>query len=121
VKGLPQAIKAIGQCVVHIFQPCHILVRHAVHPKVCSVILHGIILLHMLLYNMEGSIELLCIWIVVICCYLYEAEVFQSLVIMIHSIICFIHIYSWDEHDYNICLSLVSYCLISNYIISVAE
>jgi hypothetical protein len=54
VKGLPQAIKAIGLCIVHIFQPCHISVRRAVHPKVCLVILHDIILLHIRLYIMEG-------------------------------------------------------------------
>jgi hypothetical protein len=31
------------------------------------------------------------------------------------------HVYSWDEHAYNIFLSLSGYCLIANYIISIAE
>jgi hypothetical protein len=48
VKGLHQLNKAIGHCIVHIFQLCHIR-----RPKVCSVILYGIILLHMRLYIME--------------------------------------------------------------------
>ena len=48
VKGLPQLNKAIGHCIVHIFQLCHIR-----RPKVFLVILYGIILLHMRLYIME--------------------------------------------------------------------
>jgi hypothetical protein len=48
VKDLPQLNKAIGHCIVHIFQLCHICC-----PKVCSIILYGIILLHMGLYIME--------------------------------------------------------------------
>jgi hypothetical protein len=68
-----------------------------------------------------SATELLCIWIVAICCWLHEAEVFQLLVVMLLAIICFGHIYSWDEHAYNICLTLFSYCLIANYIISITK
>jgi hypothetical protein len=56
----------------------------------------------------------------VICCYLHEVEVFQLLVVMILAIICFGHVYSRDEHAYNIFLSLFGYYLIANYIISIA-
>jgi hypothetical protein len=48
VKGLPQLNKVIGHCIVHIFQVLHIR-----RPKVCSIILYGIILLHTRLYIME--------------------------------------------------------------------
>jgi hypothetical protein len=53
--------------------------------------------------------------------YLHETEVFQLLVVMILATICFGHVYSRDEHAYIICLSLFGYCLIANYIISIAE
>ena len=52
---------------------------------------------------------------------LHKAEVFQLLVVMNLATICFGHVYSWYEHAYNICLSLFGYCLIANYIISIAE
>jgi hypothetical protein len=55
------------------------------------------------------------------CYYLYKAEVFQLMVVMILALICFGYIYPWDEHAYNICLSLFGYCLIANYIISIVE
>jgi hypothetical protein len=48
VKGLPQLNKAIGHCIVHILHLCHIRC-----PKLCSVILYDIILLHIRLYIME--------------------------------------------------------------------
>jgi hypothetical protein len=69
----------------------------------------------------RSATELLCIWIVAICCCLHKVEVFQLLVVMILATICFSHVYSWDEHVYNIFLSLFGYCLIANYIISIAE
>jgi uncharacterized membrane protein YwzB len=57
----------------------------------------------------------------VICCSLHKDKVFQLLVVMILATICFGHVYSWDEHVNNICLSLLGYCLIANYIISIVE
>jgi hypothetical protein len=69
----------------------------------------------------KSATEFLCIWIVAICCCLHKAEVFQLLVVMILATICFGHVYSWDEHVYNILLSLFRYYLIANYIISIAE
>jgi hypothetical protein len=53
-------------------------------------------------------------WIFAIYCCLYEAEVFQLLVVMILVIICFGPIDSWDGHAHDICLSLFGYFLIAN-------
>jgi hypothetical protein len=72
-------------------------------PKVCSVILHGIILLHMHLYTMEEFNRIIMHIDSCNVLLLYETEVFQLMVVMILAIICFSYIYSWDKHAYDIC------------------